>query len=96
MSRQNQKYSAEFREQAVHRVIDGPRPVIDVAKEINVNEGTLSNWVRMFKDSHPVEETPLTISERARLKLLEAEVRELRMKTEFLGKAAAFFAQEYR
>jgi hypothetical protein len=27
---------------------------------------------------------------------LEKEVRELRMKTEFLGKAAAFFAQEYR
>jgi transposase-like protein len=44
MSRQYQKYSVEFREQAVRRVIDGPRPVIDVAKEINVNEGTLSNW----------------------------------------------------
>ena len=27
---------------------------------------------------------------------LERENRELRMKTEFLGKAAAFFAQEYR
>ena len=45
---------------------------------------------------HPVEEKPLTISERARLAELEKEVRELRMKTEFLGKAAAFFAQEYR
>jgi hypothetical protein len=30
------------------------------------------------------------------LRELEREVRELRMKTEFLGKAAAFFAQEYR
>lgn len=36
------------------------------------------------------------MSERARLKELEDENRELRMKTEFLGKAAAFFAQEYR
>jgi transposase-like protein len=43
-----------------------------------------------------VEESPLTVSERARLQELEREVRELRMKTEFLGKAAAFFAQEYR
>jgi transposase len=40
-------------------------------------------------------EPPLMISERARLRELE-EVRELRMKAEFLGKAAAFFAQEYR
>ena len=96
MSRKYQQYSAEFKEQAVRRVIDGPRPVVDVAKEINVNEGTLSNWVRLFKESHPVEEKPLTMSERAQLKELQAEVRELRMKTEFLGKAAAFFAQEYR
>jgi len=96
MSRQYQKYSVEFKEQAVRRVLDGPRPVVDVAKEINVNEGTLSNWVRLFKDLHPAEEKPLTISERAQLKELQAEVRELRMKTEFLGKAAAFFAQEYR
>ena len=70
--------------------------VIDVAREINVNEGTLSNWVRLFKDAHPVAEKPLTVSERAQLKALQVEVCELRMKTEFLGKAAAFFAQEYR
>jgi transposase len=36
------------------------------------------------------------MSERARLRELEDEVRELRMKNDFLGKAAAFFAQEYR
>jgi transposase len=96
MSRQYQKYSVEFRDQAVRRVLDGPRPVVDVAKEIGVNEGTLSNWVRLFKNAHPAEEQPLTVSERAQFKELQAEVRELRMKTEFLGKAAAFFAQEYR
>jgi transposase-like protein len=36
------------------------------------------------------DKPPLTLSERARLRELEREVRELRMKTEFLGKAAAF------
>src|SRR5215210_941819 len=86
MSRQYQKYSVEFREQAVRRVLDGPRPVVDVAKELKVNEGTLSNWVRLFKDNHPADEKPLTVSERAQMKELQAEVRELRMKTEFLGK----------
>jgi len=36
------------------------------------------------------------VSERAELRELKEEVRELRLKSEFLGKAAAFFAQEYR
>ncbi len=34
--------------------------------------------------------------ERARLAELEREVRELKLEREFLGKAAAFFAKEYR
>ena len=93
---QRQKYSQEFKDQAVRRVIDASRPIVDVAAEINVHEGTLSNWVRQYRDVNPAVEAPLSQSERARLRDLEREVRELRMKTEFLGKAAAFFAQEYR
>jgi transposase len=90
------KYSAEFKEQAARLVIDGPRPIVDVARELGVHEGTLANWVHRYRDEHPVEEKPLSQSERARLAELERENRELRMKSEFLGKAAAFFAQEYR
>ena len=93
---QRRKYSLQFREEAVRRVIDVPSPIVDVAKDLNVHEGTLSNWVRQYRVDHPVEERPLSVSERGRLVELEKEVRELRMKTEFLGKAAAFFAQEYR
>lgn len=96
MTGRKQKYSVEFREQAVRRVIDGPRPIVDVGRELGVQEGTLSNWVRLYREAHPVAEKPLTISERARLVELEKENRDLRQKTEFLGKAAAFFAQEYR
>jgi transposase len=77
-------------------VIDGSRPVIDVAREIGVHEQTLRNWLTVYRKEHVGEEPPLTLSERARLRELEAEVRELRLKSEFLGKAAAFFAQEYR
>ncbi len=44
----------------------------------------------------PGEEPPLSVSEREELRRLKEENRELRLKSEFLGKAAAFFAQEYR
>ena len=42
------------------------------------------------------EGAPLDLDERAELERLRREIAELRMDNEFLGKAAAFFAQEYR
>ncbi len=59
-----------------------------------MHDGTLGNWVSKYRDEHPVEEKPLAVPERIRLRELESEVRELRMRNEFLGKAAAFFARE--
>lgn len=77
-------------------VIEQSLPIVKVARELGVNEQTLRNWVNAYRQEHAGEEPPLSMSERARLRELEKEVRELRLKSEFLGKAAAFFAQEYR
>jgi transposase len=90
------KFSPEFKDEAVKMVTESSRPIAEVAREIQVNEGTLGNWVNRYRVEHADEEPPLTISDRARLRELERENRELKMKAEFLGKAAAFFAQEYR
>jgi transposase-like protein len=90
------KFSAEFKDEAVKMVIEGSRPIAQVARELQVSEGTLGSWVSRYRQEHAGEEPALSISERARLRELEKENRELRMKAEFLGKAAAFFAQEYR
>jgi transposase-like protein len=96
VSNKRKSFSPEFKAEAVRMVIESSRPIAEVAREIGVNEGTLGNWVNRYRAEHAEDEPPLTISERARLKELERENRELRMKAEFLGKAAAFFAQEYR
>jgi len=96
MPERRRKFTPEYKDEAVKMVIETSRPIAEIAREIGVNEGTLGNWVNKYRKEHADEEPPLTISERARLRELEKENRELRMKTEFLGKAAAFFAQEYR
>lgn len=96
MPERRRKFTPEFKDEAVKLVIETSRPIAEVAREIRVNEGTLGNWVNKYRVDHADEEPPLTVSERARLRELERENRELRMKAEFLGKAAAFFAQEYR
>jgi transposase len=96
MPESRRSFTSEFKDEAVRMVIETSRPVAEVAREIQVNEGTLGNWVNRYRAEHAADEPPLTVSERARLRELEKEVRELRMKTEFLGKAAAFFAREHR
>jgi transposase len=91
------RYSPEFKEEAARMVVEsGGRPIAEIAREIGVHEGTLGTWVAKYRRDHAEDEPPLTVSERARLRELERENRELRMKAEFLGKAAAFFAQEHR
>jgi transposase len=96
MSRKRRTFTPEFKEEASRSVVEQSRPIPGVAREIGVNEQTLRNWVHDYRRDHAGDEPPLSISERARLRELEKEVRELRLKSEFLGKAAAFFAQEYR
>ena len=96
MARAKKSFTAAYRDEAVKMVIETSRPIAQVARELSINEGTLGNWVNAYRREHPVDEAPLTLSERARLRELEKENRELRMRSEFLGKAAALFAQEYR
>jgi transposase len=77
-------------------VIETSRPVAIVAKELGINESTLGNWVNIYRREHAGEEPPLSVSDRARLRELERENREIRMENEFLKKAAAYFASDHR
>ena len=96
MAERRRRFSPEFRDEAVKMVVVGNRPISSVARELGINAGSLGSWVAAYRKAHPVDEEPLSASERARLRELERENRELKTRNEFLGKAAAFFAQEYR
>ena len=90
------KFSLEFREQVVRAVIDSSRTVADVAREFNVGPETLRNWVNAYRRAHPDVVPAVSEPERAELERLRKENRELKAEREFLGKAAAFFAKEFR
>jgi transposase len=96
MSKQRRSFNPEYKEQIARMVVEESRAIPSAARDIGVNEQTLRNWVNAYRAAHADEEPPLTISERARLRELEKEVRELQLEKQFLGKAAAFFASEYR
>ncbi len=86
MPRPKKNYSPEFREEAVKMVIETSQPIAKVARELGIVEGTLGNWVNTYRREHVGEEPPLSLNERARLRELERETRELKMEVEFLKK----------
>ena len=94
MAQGRRKYSPEYRDEAVKMVIESGRPIAEVARDLGINSGTLTNWVSAHRKKDPVQEEPLKVSERARLREQERELRELRMQVRFLKKATAFFASQ--
>jgi len=63
-----------------------------IASKIGCSAETLRNWVRRAQIDTGSREG-VTSEERARVKDLEREVRELRRANEILRKASAYFAQ---
>ena len=87
-------YTAAYRHDAAHLVIDTGRPIATVAREIGVGEALLGRWVAIERAHDDDPPAALDVDERAELERLRVEVAELRMDREFLKKAAAFFVSE--
>jgi len=71
------KFSPQYRDEAVKMVVETARPIAEVARELGLVEGTLGNWVNLYRKEHAGDEPALSVNERARLRELEAENREL-------------------
>jgi transposase len=96
VSRKRKEFSPEFRETAAREVVENSRSISSVAREIGVHDTTLGNWVRAYRNKHPADGPTLELSERARLRELERQNRELRQKVDFLEKVSAYFASGQR
>ena len=95
-----QRHPAELRERAVRMVFEHQheypsqwKAVCSVADKLDVNRETLRNWVKQA-DGDRGGRPGLPTDERARMKDLEREVKELRRANEILKAASAFFGAE--
>ena len=96
MSTNRRKFTDEFKADAVQLVVQGGRPIAQVARELEINESSLGYWVKAYRQTHPDPQTAPPAPEALRIARLEAENRRLAEENAFLKKAAAFFAKEQR
>lgn len=94
----SKRYSPEVRERAVRLVFEQQgqhesqwAAIGSIAAKIGCTAETLRGWVRQA-ERDTGSRAGLTTDERARLKALEWENRELRQANEILRKASAYFA----
>ncbi len=92
--RKRRTYTAEQKADAV-RLVRQIGSVSKVAKDLDLTETSLRNWVRQAEiDDGRGPEGALTSEERTELTRLRRENRVLQQERDFLKKAAAFFAKE--
>jgi transposase len=94
------RYPDEVRERAVRMLFEHRheyptqwKAIESISKKLNINHETLRQWVRRA-EADAGTRPGLTTDERARMRDLEREVKELRRANEILKAAASFFARE--
>ncbi len=93
--RKRRAFTPEFKADAVRLAKAGDRSIPQVAKDLDLTETALREWVkRADEEAGKGPADALTSAEREELLRLRRDVKRLEMEREILKKAAAFFAKE--
>ena len=90
--RTRRSFTREFKAQAVKRLLEGGRGLSEVATELGINTGQLSQWRIEHLAAGSAEALATRRAEQAETQRLRREVKRLE-EVEILRKAAAFFAK---
>ena|SRR5690348_16150991 len=91
--RTRRRFTAEFKAQAVRRLLDGGKGLGEVATELGLSPGQLSGWRNEHLAAGSAEALAARKAEQAVLQRLKRENKPLEEEVEILRKAAAFFAR---
>jgi transposase-like protein len=90
--RTRRRFTAEYKAQAVKRLLEGTKPLSDMATELGLSPGQLSSW-RTEHLAGSAEALALRKAEPAEVQRLKRENKRLEEEVEILKKATAFFAR---
>src|SRR5215216_5025448 len=94
--RPRRQFTDEFKAGAVRLVLDEGKTVGAVARDLDLTETALREWVKRARADRTHGRTGLTTAEREELARLRKENRILQEERDILKKATAFFAKQSR
>ena len=92
-TRTRRRFTAEFKAQAVKRVLEGSKGLTEVATELGVGTGQLSTWRTEYLAAGSAAALAARKAEEAEMQRLKREVKRLEEENLILRKAAAVFAR---
>jgi transposase len=94
--RPRRQFTDEFKASAVRLVLDEGKSIGAAARDLDLTETALREWVKRARADRTHGRTGLTTAEREELARLRKQVRVLEEERDILKKAAAFFAKHQR
>jgi transposase len=94
--RRRRSFTPEFKAEIVELCQRGDRSVGQVARDFDLTESAVREWVRQAERDAGTGDGGLTSGERRELAELRRENRRLREDVDILKRATAFFAKETR
>jgi transposase len=94
--RPRRSFTPEFKADIIQRCRVGDRTIGQVARDFDLTETAVREWVRQADIDDGQRDDGLTSTEREELAALRRDNRRLREDVEILKRATAFFAKETR
>jgi transposase len=89
-----QRYTPEFKDEAVKQVTERGHSVQEVATRLGVSSHSLYKWVKSVRPSKEEQRSDELLDAKKEILKLRAELRRVQEERDILKKAAAYFARE--
>lgn len=93
MPERRRRFDQEFREGAVRIVRETGKPIAQIARDLDINAGTLANWCAKDRAKRDGGDG-LPADDAAELKRLRTENAELRMERDVLKRSVVLWVKE--
>ena len=92
----NQRYSPEFKDEAVRQIVDRGYRVREVSDRLGVSAHSLYKWVNEVKPDKTEQRVQELVEAKSEILKLRAELRRTEEERDILKKAAAYFARDLK